>query len=153
MQLNCNFIKTQLAEAMPEERMRLIAKLAADTALSVLGEGNSSLDVRRPLMEQGFDSLRAVELRNSLSDMLGFTLPVTLLFNYPTLNDIARFLEHELDVQNTAARPIEENPSGSNGNDHTASILQTSGANDLEFLDELCVEDLERLIEQDLGTI
>ena len=44
-----------------------------------------------PLMDQGFDSLMAVELRNRLSQIIGKTLPVSLLFDYPTLEKIRDF--------------------------------------------------------------
>ena len=44
----------------------------------------------------GFDSLMAIELRNHLAGTLAHQLPATLLFDYPTLNALANYLEQEL---------------------------------------------------------
>jgi hypothetical protein len=60
------------------------------------------LDESRPpgkndrLMDLGFDSLMAVQLRNALSTGLGFDkpLPATTMFDYPTIDALAgRFLD------------------------------------------------------------
>lgn len=43
-------------------------------------------------MEAGLDSIGAVELRNSVSTKFGVELPATVAFDYPTIQDVARFL-------------------------------------------------------------
>jgi acyl transferase domain-containing protein/acyl carrier protein len=45
-----------------------------------------------PLMEQGVDSLMIVEMRNKLNREVKTTLPMTLLFNYPTLKKVADYI-------------------------------------------------------------
>ena len=49
-----------------------------------------------PLDMLGVDSLLALDLIKELESSLGLTLPPTLIFEYPTINDIAAFLETEL---------------------------------------------------------
>jgi hypothetical protein len=49
----------------------------------------------RPLSEVGVDSLRAVELRNALGRFFSRAFPSTLLFDYPTLEALARYLVAE----------------------------------------------------------
>jgi acyl carrier protein len=59
------------------------------------------VDPARPLSELGMDSLMAVEFRNKLAWRLARALPATLVFNYPTLNDVIAYLEGLV----TAAEP------------------------------------------------
>ena len=78
--------------------------LAARVALivgQVLGQGDA-LDATRPLRELGLTSILSVELRTALSDALGQPLPATLLFNYPTLEQLTAHL-HTL--QKSSAAP------------------------------------------------
>eukprot|EP00439_Symbiodinium_sp_Y106_P082827 s510_g22.t1 len=50
-----------------------------------------------PLMEQGLDSLAAVELRNRLSRALCIPgLPATMVFDYPTASNLASFLKSRM---------------------------------------------------------
>lgn len=58
----------------------------------VLGVRASSIGVHRPLTEAGVDSLLAAAVRVALERDLGLALPATLLWNHPTVADIAGFL-------------------------------------------------------------
>ena len=58
--------------------------------------GDHLLGDDRPLQELGLDSLLAVELRNVVGAALGRTLPATVLFNYPSIQALAGWLETEL---------------------------------------------------------
>ncbi|HEV3076161.1 MAG TPA: acyl carrier protein, partial [Thermoanaerobaculia bacterium] len=57
-----------------------------------------SLDPAQPFHELGLDSLLAVELRNALGSALGATLPVTLVFDHPSVQRLAEFLAGEIFV-------------------------------------------------------
>lgn len=52
----------------------------------------SRIAVDTPLLEQGFDSLLAVEFRNIVGRELGRAVPVSMIFEYPTLSGIVRWL-------------------------------------------------------------
>ncbi len=81
-------------QAAPQsERRSLVAAHLHERALSVLGlDPSTRLDVRAPLKDAGLDSLMAVELRNALVRSIGHSLPATLLFDYPSLDQLASYL-------------------------------------------------------------
>ena len=68
-----------------------------------------------PLMEQGIDSLMAVEIRNQIGKTLRMKLPASILFEYPTLTKLSGYIIEEMfqkddqgnmtedDVQNDSA--------------------------------------------------
>ena len=90
-------LSEQLAAA-PRGRWRsLVAAFVRERALQALGmNADRALDPQTPLGDLGLDSLLAVELRNTLTAALGRPLPVTLLFDYPTLDALTGYLVGEL---------------------------------------------------------
>jgi acyl carrier protein len=65
--------------------------------LKALGvDPGRAVDPRTPLGELGLDSLLAVELRNTLGNAVGATLPATLLFDYPTIDTLTDYLLAEV---------------------------------------------------------
>lgn len=70
----------------------LAAQVAAVTGL---GSG-ARVDAARSFVEQGIDSLQSVELRNRIEHALDLSLPATLLFDHPTLGELAPALAARL---------------------------------------------------------
>ncbi|CAM03407.1 acyl transferase domain-containing protein [Saccharopolyspora erythraea NRRL 2338] len=92
-----------------EEQHRVLVDLVRTQAASVLGHATpSELDPERGFLEQGFDSLTALELRNRLSGATGLRLPASALFDHRTAGDLARYLRSELvgDAAEPRADPI-----------------------------------------------
>jgi malonyl CoA-acyl carrier protein transacylase/SAM-dependent methyltransferase len=85
----------QLDEALPGDRVELMIGFVRDHVRRALRVSAAHpLSIRDRLMDLGFDSLMAVELRAKLSSELGLTktLPATLIFDYPTIEAMAKFL-------------------------------------------------------------
>ncbi|MFD5322376.1 SDR family NAD(P)-dependent oxidoreductase [Streptomyces sp. NPDC127092] len=87
----------KLAEAAAADRQRIALDLVRATVAEVLGHApNHPVPVDRGLLDLGFDSLTAVELRNRLGAETGLRLPTTVLFDHPTASTLATHLLGEL---------------------------------------------------------
>lgn len=85
-----------LAAALPGERHDVLVGLVRDAVGHVLrSHDRSRLGRNEPLLDLGFDSLMAVELRNVLRSALALErkLPATLVFDHPTIGAIATHLD------------------------------------------------------------
>lgn len=54
--------------------------------------GEPVTDDTTPFADYGFDSVRAIEYRNRLAKMLGLDLPVSLMFDYANINELAEYI-------------------------------------------------------------
>ncbi|MFD4483477.1 SDR family NAD(P)-dependent oxidoreductase, partial [Streptomyces sp. NPDC058471] len=87
----------RLAGLSAEQRERALLDLVRETAVAVLGHSSvDAIDLARGFLEQGFDSLTAVQLRNQLSSATGLRLPASLLFDYPTPFGLAAHLATQI---------------------------------------------------------
>ena len=110
-------------------------RLEPTTILSYIrlrvGQEYTSAAADEALKDLGLDSLMSVEFRNLLVRAGGTALPVTLLFDYPTLEDLARHLGKVWDLE-----PAPE------------AAAETPPASDL---DDLSDDDALALLERELA--
>lgn len=81
-----------LAEMSPQE---LRGYLVAEVTARIAGEMRlpaDSLDIRRPLVEQGLDSVMTIVVRRGLEKTFGHKIPPTLLWHQPTVFAIVDYL-------------------------------------------------------------
>ena len=98
----------RLGDASPPERPDLLRELVRDRVIQVLRLDPAQPPGRRDrLMDLGFDSLMAVQLRSQLGRDLALAdpLPATLMFDHPTIDAIAAYLLQRLGLADTSAAP------------------------------------------------
>lgn len=76
----------QTLDASALERW-LIARIAA-----LASQSEDEIDVSSPFSRYALDSVATVGLTGDLEDVLGKSLPPTLLWDYPTIASLARHL-------------------------------------------------------------
>nr|WP_020638032.1 type I polyketide synthase [Amycolatopsis balhimycina] len=81
----------------PGGRVALLCSVVVEHAARALGHTDAAaVDVDTQFVEAGFDSLIAVQLRNSLAEAAGLRLPATVIFDNPTPARLAGWLAAEL---------------------------------------------------------
>ncbi|MFF6954839.1 phosphopantetheine-binding protein, partial [Streptomyces iakyrus] len=92
-------LSTRLRSLPPELQEKLVLEVVCAGVAAVLGHsGAEAIDPQRPFNDLGFDSLTAVQLRNRLTETTALRLTSTLIFDYPTPNDLARYVGAALGV-------------------------------------------------------
>ena len=78
-------------------REAALLKTLSEIVRRTLGlHSGEEIDPDVPLSDLGMDSLLAIELRNSLSVVLHTQFPSTILFDYPTLRVLAKYMKGEV---------------------------------------------------------
>ena len=97
---------SELQAMPPADQIDALVDLVRGQVRRVLRlDASQPVDRRDRLMDIGFDSLMAVELRATLTSVLGLSekLPATLIFDYPTPEAIANYLMRVLALDNEAS--------------------------------------------------
>ncbi|MGW2014043.1 type I polyketide synthase [Streptomyces sp. NPDC001927] len=79
-----------------EQEALLLDLVRAEAALVLSHPSGDDVQVHHRFLEQGFDSLAALKLRNRIAAVTGLRLPPTLVFDHPTPAELARHLLAEL---------------------------------------------------------
>ncbi|MCU1503873.1 MAG: polyketide synthase, partial [Ilumatobacteraceae bacterium] len=129
----------ELVAVEPERRGDLLVQRLREQVLLVLGlEAGYPVGSRQGLTDLGMDSLMAVELSNRLSVLVDRSLPSTLAFEQPTLDDLAAhiraLLADRVDFPGsgagTATSATSSGPSAPTGDDAALDDLTESELTD-----------------------
>lgn len=95
----------ELENTPPPERPHKLLSYLKNMAGKVMGfDKTNQVDVNKPLAEQGLDSLMVIDIRNRLAGALQVKLSATLLYEYPTLEQLMSYLLDEVFPGKTAAK-------------------------------------------------
>ncbi|WP_171166621.1 beta-ketoacyl reductase, partial [Streptomyces sp. I05A-00742] len=90
-------LSDQLAGIAPAERHEHVLHLVrAQIAVILTLDSPDAVEPNRGFLDQGLDSLTAVELRNRLFSITGIRLPATTVFDHPTPTALAQFILDQL---------------------------------------------------------
>jgi len=100
-------IRQRLEQADPTTWHELLTKYIQAEIAAVIGSDPSALpDASRGFFDMGMDSLMTVELKNRLERALGRSLPATVAFDYPSINDLVGYLFAEVVGVDTAGQRV-----------------------------------------------
>jgi len=111
-QRNGHTLATLLAGAPEIEREAVVLELVrSETARTAELDSAVAIDPDRPFKDLGFDSPKAVDLRNRLIEATGLDLSTTVAFDYPTPREVTRKLLLELAADDRPMiEPVEPSP-------------------------------------------
>ena len=92
---------TFFADLPDDDKLGALLNLLQTPLSQILGlTPSKSIDIERGFFDQGMDSIKALEFRESIDDLTGIRLEATDIFDYPTLSRLGQYLlslvsEHE----------------------------------------------------------
>jgi len=98
-------VKKQLAELAPQERAARIESHLKNIVAAVLRSKTSRIDARSRFGSMGVDSLMSVEIARRLTETLDLRVPVTVVFNFPSVEVLTQELMRRMDLQAGVATP------------------------------------------------
>ena len=102
----------QLNEAKPEERLTLLEERVRHVLATTLGlQEPERIEPRTRLFDLGFDSILAMEAAERLTKVMGTPLPMTVIFEYPTLAAMVDYLARLAGIIETGTAPAVAAPS------------------------------------------
>ncbi|HEX4700889.1 MAG TPA: SDR family NAD(P)-dependent oxidoreductase, partial [Pseudonocardiaceae bacterium] len=95
-------LRSRLSALSTTDREQLLVDEVCAQVAVVLGHSSGAdIDQDRAFTDLGFDSLTAVELRNRLNAVTEIRLPATVVFDYPTVTELAGYLRNLLVPEET----------------------------------------------------
>jgi len=115
----------ELMAAKPEQRRSMLEAYLQNQIARVLKLELARVEPTKPLGMMGVDSLMGLELRNRLESDLGMVFSTTLVWNYPTIAEMAPYVANRLGVTLEANEaPVEAEPISLNHNQSVQAVIE-----------------------------
>ena len=145
-----SFIQRLEMTPVQERRELLVTHIRSQIA-KVLGlKVPRQIGLRQSLFDLGIDSLMAVELRNLLQSSLGCSIRSTVLFDYPTLEELVDFLGSDVlsvEFSNTSDLNLEAVERESNSSDRLKDELKEMSQDEIT---DLFAQEIAKLKEENI---
>ena len=133
---------SRLAEMVPDMRWEaLLSHVRKQVAQTLRMKSPDSLDIHKPFLEMGLDSLMGIDLTKTLSTSFGTSLPATLLYQHSTVNLLTKYLLNELFAPTESSPNPQPSPQAPRGHGLDKDFEM------FEVFDQLTSEKLEELLE------
>ncbi len=107
----------RLSEGAPQERGQIIVDAICEQAAAVLGDISAdAIDSSVSLLELGFTSMTAVELRTRLNVITGLQIPIKAMLERPTPDALAAYIDACLREPSDASEPGSQSQPDGEGN-------------------------------------
>jgi acyl transferase domain-containing protein/SAM-dependent methyltransferase/NAD(P)-dependent dehydrogenase (short-subunit alcohol dehydrogenase family)/acyl carrier protein len=135
-------IGERIRTAASDDRRPLLLQHLGARVAGVLGlDPGAPLDADQGLFALGMDSLTSTDLKRQLEADFGTSLPATLVFNYPNIGALARYLEDKV-VGAQPDRSASRLPEGQASDGATATVAIAADDTELDGLSEAELSDL-----------
>jgi myxalamid-type polyketide synthase MxaD len=114
----------------PEDRRDYLQAFLARQIAQVLRLPPAKIDAHTPFGSLGFDSLMALEVKNNLERQLALVLPVSLVWNYPTVAELTGYIAGELGISLNE----DQSPAPSRASEETDVLAELSENELLDLL-------------------
>ena len=141
-----SFLQQWTAAPAGKRRKLLMDKVRFEATQALGLQPVDQIDIDQSLTELGLDSLMGVQLRNALSVLTEQPLPATLLFNYPSIDQLVNYLDGVLE-------PAQEGPDAMGPAESNDQKTNKSASSTAEELDRLSENEIVNLLADKLKQI
>jgi acyl carrier protein len=139
-----NMVAQLQALDRPQERRDRLEDFLRQQAAHILRQSPAKIETHVPFGSLGFDSLMGLELKNSLEQQLGLVLPVSLVWNYPTVAEMAVYVARQLGVS------LDDRPDDALSAATAAAMVANNRTAEIA---ELSDEEVLHMLQEKLGTL
>jgi acyl transferase domain-containing protein/acyl carrier protein len=133
----------RLKAAPSKRRLTILVDHIQKDVTAVLGRDSSRLaELQLGFFEMGMDSLMTLELKNRLQGSLGYSLPATLTYEYPTIEALAEHLLNKVLCFN--AFSVVDAESQEDTKQQTEALVE---------IENLSIPELEALVDYELAAL